>query len=80
MRHDSRFYFITLCISLIVLLIEVIFRIKGIVGLVLCLSSVYFIVGLIIKLLRIAEVISDDLLEKIDILFFLWVLKKYILK
>ena len=71
MRHDSRFYFITLCISLIVLLIEVIFRIKGVVGLVLCLGSVYFIVGLIIKLLRIAEVISDDLLEKIDILFFL---------
>lgn len=71
MKHGSRFYFITLSISLIVLLIEVIFRIKGMVGLVLCLSSVYFIVGLIIKLLRIADIINDDLLEKIDILFFL---------
>lgn len=71
MKHGSRFYFITLCISLIVLLIEVIFKIKGIVGLVLCLSSVYFIVGLIIKLLRISDIINDDLLEKIDILFFL---------
>ena len=71
MRHYSRFYFIALCISLIVLLIEVIFKIKGIVGLVLCLCSVYFIVGLIIKLLRISEIIDDDLLEKIDILFFL---------
>ena len=71
MRHNSRFYFITLCISLIVLLIEVIFKIKGIVGLVLCLCSVYFIVGLIIKLLIISEIIDDDLLEKIDILFFL---------
>lgn len=71
MRHNSRFYFIALCISLIVLLIEVIFKIKGIVGLVLCLCSVYFIAGLIIKLLRISEIIDDDLLEKIDILFFL---------
>lgn len=71
MRHDSKFYFIALCISLIVLLIEVIFRIKGVIGLILCVVSVYFIIGLIIKLLRIADVIDDNFLEKIDILFFL---------
>ena len=71
MRHDSKFYFIALCISLTVLLIEVIFRIKGVIGLILCVVSVYFIIGLIIKLLRIADVIDDNFLEKIDILFFL---------
>ena len=62
---------ITLCISLIVLIIEVLFKIKGVVGLILCLASVYFVIGLIIKLLRVAEIIDDNLLEKIDILFFL---------
>lgn len=73
MKHSARFYFIMLCISLIVLIIEVLFKIKGVVGLILCLASVYFVIGLIIKLLRVAEIIDDNLLEKIDILFFLWV-------
>ena len=49
MKHSARFYFITLCISLIVLIIEVLFKIKGVVGLILCLTSVYFVIGLIIK-------------------------------
>ena len=71
MRHDSKFYFIALCISLIVLLIEVIFRIKGVIGLTLCVVSVYFIIGLIIKLLRIADVIDDNFFFFFYILFFL---------
>lgn len=71
MKHSSRFYFILLCVSLIILILEVLFKIKGVFGLILCLLSVYFIVGLVIKLFRIADIINDDVLEKIDILFFL---------
>lgn len=71
MKHSSRFYFILLCVNLIILILEVLFKIKGVFGLILCLLSVYFIVGLVIKLFRIADIINDDVLEKIDILFFL---------
>ena len=56
---------------ILVIIGGVLFKIKGVFGLILCLASVYFVIGLIIKLLRVAEIIDDNLLEKIDILFFL---------
>lgn len=64
-------YGIILLISVILLLIELIFKIKGFIGLILCIVSVYFIVGIILRIIRLTHIFNDDFMEKVDILFFL---------
>lgn len=64
-------YGIILLISFILLLIELIFKIKGVIGLILCIVSVYFIVGIILRIIRLMHIFNDDFMEKVDILFFL---------
>ncbi len=64
-------YGIILLISIILLLIEIIFKIKGFIGLILCIISVYFIIGITLRLIRLTHIFNDDFMEKVDILFFL---------
>ena len=64
-------YGIILLISFILLLIELIFKIKGVIGLILCIVSVYFIVGITLRIIRLTHIFNDDIMEKVDILFFL---------
>lgn len=58
-------------ISITLLLIEIVFKIKGLIGFILCIVSIYFIVGLLIRILRLTNLFNDEFLDKIDILFFL---------
>ena len=78
MNEDVKKYGIMLFISIIVLIIELIFKIKGVIGLILCIASIYFIIALSIRILRLTNLFNEEIMEKIDILFFLWNLKKYI--
>lgn len=78
MNEDVKKYGIMLFISIIVLIIELIFKIKGVIGLILCIASVYFIIALSIRILRLTNLFNEEIMEKIDILFFLWNIKKYI--
>ena len=78
MNENVKKYGIMLFISIIVLIIELIFKIKGVIGLILCIASIYFIIALSIRILRLTNLFNEEMMEKIDILFFLWNIKKYI--
>ena len=71
MNEDVKKYGIMLFISIIVLIIELIFKIKGVIGLILCIASIYFIIALSIRILRLTNLFNKEIMEKIDILFFL---------
>lgn len=71
MNEDVKKYGIMLLISIIVLIIELIFKIKGVIGLILCIASIYFIIALSIRILRLTNLFNEEIMEKIDILFFL---------
>lgn len=71
MNEDVKKYGIMLFISIIVLIIELIFKIKGVIGLILCITSIYFIIALSIRILRLTNLFNEEIMEKIDILFFL---------
>ncbi|MBD9106737.1 hypothetical protein EGP99_02890 [bacterium] len=71
MNEDVKKYGIMLFISIIVLIIELIFKIKGVIGLILCIASIYFIIALSIRILRLTNLFNEEIMEKIDILFFL---------
>ena len=71
MNEDVKKYSIMLLISIFILIIELIFKIKGVVGLILCIASIYFIIALLIRILRLTNLFNEEIMEKIDILFFL---------
>ena len=71
MNEDVKKYGIMLFISIIVLIIELIFKIKGVISLILCIASIYFIIALSIRILRLTNLFNEEIMEKIDILFFL---------
>lgn len=71
MKYGSKVYFILLAISVLLFLLELIFKIKGAIGLALRVLSLYFFVGSIIKIIRFLQIVDDDFMENIDILFFL---------
>ncbi len=71
MNEDVKKYSIMLLISVFILIIELIFKIKGVVGLILCIASIYFIIALLIRILRLTNLFNEEIMEKIDILFFL---------
>lgn len=69
MSKEIKKYSIMLIISIILLLIEVIFKFKGSVGLIICIVSIYFITALSIRIIRLTNYFNEDIMEKIDILF-----------
>lgn len=71
MNEDVKKYCIMLLISIIILIIELIFKFKGVIGLILCIVSIYFIIALSIRILRLTNLFNEEIMEKIDILFFL---------
>ena len=71
MNEDVKKYGVMLLISVFILIIELIFKIKGVVGLILCIASIYFIIALSIRILRLTNLFNEEIMEKIDILFFL---------
>ena len=70
MNEDIKKYGIMLIINVILLIVELIFKIKGVFGLVLCILSIYFIIALSIRILRLTNLFNEEIMEKIDILFF----------
>ncbi len=71
MNEDVKKYGVMLIISVVVLIIELILKIKGVIGLILCIVSIYFIIALSIRILRLTNLFNEEIMEKIDILFFL---------
>ena len=71
MNEDIKKYGIMLIINIILLIVELIFKIKGVFGLILCILSIYFIIALSIRILRLTNLFNEEIMEKIDILFFL---------
>ena len=72
MNEYTKKYTIILSISLFVLILEAfLFRFSGAFGLIICIACIYFIIGSIIKLLKITDIFKNDFLDKIDILFFI---------
>ena len=71
MNEGVKKYCIMLLISIIILIIELIFKFKGVIGLILCIASIYFIIALSIRILRLTNLFNEEIMEKIDILFFL---------
>lgn len=71
MNENVKKYSVMLLISVFILIIELIFKIKGVVGLILCIASIYFIIALLIRILRLTNLFNEEIMEKIDILFFL---------
>ena len=81
MKNDFKIYLVILAISILLLLLEVIIlKISGVIGLTICILSVYFIVGSIIRLVKLSGFFSDEVMERLDILFFIWNLRKFILR
>lgn len=81
MKNDFKIYLVILAINILLLLLEVfILKISGVIGLIICILSVYFIVGSIIRLVKLSEFFSDEVMERLDILFFIWNLRKFILR
>ncbi len=71
MKRKPSMYIYLLGISLIVFILEVfIIKLSGVLGLTICLISTYLIVGSIIRIIRLADLIDDNIMEKLDILFF----------
>lgn len=55
MKNDFKIYLVILAISILLLLLEVfILKISGVIGLTICILSVYFIVGSIIRLVKLS--------------------------
>lgn len=72
MKNDFKIYLVILAISILLLLLEVfILKISGVKGLTICILSVYFIVGSIIRLVKLSGFFSDEVMERLDILFFI---------
>ena len=72
MKNDFKIYLVILCISMVVLLLEAfIIKLAGVIGLSICIISIYFIVGSIIRLIRLSNIFSDEVMERLDILFFI---------
>lgn len=71
MNEDIKKYGIMLIINVILLIMELIFKIRGVFGLILCILSIYFIIALSIRILRLTNLFNEEIMEKIDILFFL---------
>ena len=69
MNKDIKKYSVMLIISIVLLLIELIFKFKGSIGLILCIVSIYFITALSIRIIRLTNYFDEDIMEKIDILF-----------
>lgn len=67
---ESKKYLLILLGSMFLLLLEFIVKLKGAIGLIISLISVYLIVGCIIRLIRNTHLFNDEFMEKIDILFF----------
>ena len=72
MKNDFKIYLIILAINILLLLLEVfILKISGVIGLTICILSVYFIVGSIIRLVKLSGFFRDEVMERLDILFFI---------
>lgn len=72
MKNDFKIYLVILAINILLLLLEVfILKISGVIDLTICILSVYFIVGSIIRLVRLSGFFSDEVMERLDILFFI---------
>ena len=72
MKNDFKIYLVILAISILLLLLEVfILKISGVIGLTICILSVYFIVGSIIRLVKLSGFFSYEVMERLDILFFI---------
>lgn len=72
MKNDFKIYLVILAISILLLLLEAfILKISGVIGLTICILSVYFIVGSIIRLVKLSGFFSDEVMERLDILFFI---------
>lgn len=72
MKNDFKIYLVILAINILLLLLEVfILKISGVIGLTICILSVYFIVGSIIRLVKLSGFLSDEVMERLDILFFI---------
>ena len=69
MNKEIKKYSVMLIISIFLLLNEIIFKFKGSVGLILCIVSVYFIIALSIRIIRLTNYFDENIMEKIDILF-----------
>lgn len=81
MKNDFKIYLVILAINILLLLLEVfILKISGVIGLTICILSVYFIVGSIIRLVKLSGFFRDEVMERLDILFFIWNLRKFILR
>ena len=81
MKNDFKIYLVILAINILLLLLEVfILKISGVIGLTICILSVYFIVGSIIRLVKLSGFFSDEVMERLDILFFIWNLRRFILR
>lgn len=71
MKNNPNLYFIVLVASLIALIVEVfIIKLEGAIGLTICILSFYLIVGCIIRLCRLTNLLNENIMEAIDILFF----------
>lgn len=69
---------INLCVFLLIIgLLSFILQIfvfespNGIIGFILCLSSIYLIIGSIIKLCKLSNKIKSSILDILDLLFFI---------
>lgn len=72
MKNDFKIYLVILAINILLLLLEVfILKISGVIGLTICILSVYFIVGSIIRLVKLSGFFRDEVMERLDILFFI---------
>lgn len=71
MNKDIKKYSVMLMVSIFLLLTEVIFKFKGSFGLILCIVSIYFIISLSIRIIRLTNFFDENIMEKIDILLFL---------
>lgn len=66
-------YSVLLLIGLLTFILEIFIFQKpdGLLGLIICISSIYITLGSIIKLCKLSDRLKNTILQSIDILFFL---------
>lgn len=71
MKNSPKLYFITLSLSILLFVLEAFFlKLEGAIGLIICIICLYLFVGSIIRLIRLSQIFSDEIMDRIDILFF----------
>ena len=70
-KKSITLYVLLLVLSILIFTLVLVFDANGILGFIICMSSILLIIGCVIKLCRLSEKFKNWLINFIDLLFWL---------